>query len=612
MIAVNRRRSQHILLSLVGLALSANCPADDPLERPFPATFELTEIDAETGFLIRGEPMQYVGLGSSVSSAGDIDGDGVDDLVIGGWLRTTPDLSRGGAAYVILGKDPLIDPPFPQVIGVEDLTGLDGFRILGSLERGYLGISVSSAGDINADGQDDIIMSAPLVDVPGDPRFREGVAYVLYGREVSVGMPFPAVIQATSIGGADGFVAERPEMSGGLSSSLTHIGDLNGDGLSDVVIADGYAYHAALFNHGSAYVVYGRAGSGAAAFPAMFPILDLPPDEGFRIDGTMDFRFAGNSVSGAGDFNHDGHDDLVVSHSRGVFVLFGRDAAAAGLYPSVLPVSTEGDDIGIQITSSDLTDLLGRAVSYAGDVNGDGIDDIIVGADRADPEGRQSAGSSYVIFGRDTVLSGAFPSPLNVDELDGTSGFRIDGAEAYDYSGASVSAAGDLNGDGLDDVVVAAWYNSSMYRDPGAGHAYVIYGRDTTQGVPFPARVSLAELDGSNGFLIDNEQGPGRAGMQISAAGDMNHDGRDDLVVCFPNAGTGGFIQRGECYVIYGRSVPICAPDVDGDGQLTIFDFLTFQNLFQDGSLLVDFDGDGDLTIFDFLAFQNAFDDGCP
>jgi hypothetical protein len=124
----------------------------------------------------------------------------------------------------------------------------------------------------------------------------------------------------------------------------------------------------------------------------------------------------------------------------------------------------------------------GRSVSAAGDVNGDGIDDLVIGANHADPGGRSSAGESYVVFGRDTAQAGNFPAVFPLASLlpgaggDGSAGFVLNGIDAYDYSGDPVRAAGDVNGDGLGDLIIGAFHG-----DPGgrsyAGESYVVFGR---------------------------------------------------------------------------------------------------------------------------------------
>ena len=161
-------------------------------------------------------------------------------------------------------------------------------------------------------------------------------------------------------------------------------------------------------------------------------------------------------------------------------------------------------------------DYSGDSVSGAGDVNGDGIDDLIIGARDADPLGAPglppgfgtyNAGESYVVFGRNS----GFSSSLDLSTLDGTNGFVINGIDAQDFSGRSVSGAGDVNGDGFDDVIIGAWF-----ADPNgnidAGESYVVFG----QSGGFSSSLDLSTLDGTNGFTINGIDGGDRSGTSVS------------------------------------------------------------------------------------------------
>ena len=133
-------------------------------------------------------------------------------------------------------------------------------------------------------------------------------------------------------------------------------------------------------------------------------------------------------------------------------------------------------------------------MSGAGDVNGDGFADLIVGAPGADPGGRDGAGESYVVFGD----PGGFGGALDLAALDGTNGFRLDGIDAYDFSGCSVSGAGDVNGDGFADLIVGALGADPVGRT-SAGESYVVFGDPGG----FGGALDLAALDGTNGFRLD-------------------------------------------------------------------------------------------------------------
>ena len=170
-------------------------------------------------------------------------------------------------------------------------------------------------------------------------------------------------------------------------------------------------------------------------------------------------------------------------------------------------------------------DLSGRSVSSAGDINGDGIDDLIIGA-----PGAGIGGQGYVVFGS----PGGFPASLELADLNGSNGFALNGINQYDGSGNSVSGAGDINGDGIDDLIVGA---------PGAdlaGQSYVVFGSDGG----FPASIELADLNGTNGFALNG------AGFSVSEAGDINDDGIDDLIIGLA-AGPNGASQS---YVVFGST----------------------------------------------------------
>ena len=311
-------------------------------------------------------------------------------------------------------------------------------------------------------------------------------------------------------------------------------------------------------------------------FPAEVPLATLVSanggngSDGFAVFGIDSFDRAGNSVGDAGDINNDGIRDFVVgaplaaSQAGESYVIFGR----AGRFPPEFALSTllpqnggDGSD-GFVISGIAPGDLSGFPVNSAGDLNGDGIDDLALGAYGADPGGRQYAGQSYVVFGRDS----AFPPVLELSSLlsinggDGSVGFVINGISENDYSGYPVDGVGDVNGDGIDDLGVGGGF-----ADPGgienAGQAYVVFGRNTG----FPPEIELSSLlvsnggDGTRGFVINGiSEGDIAGATSVTRAGDFNADGIDDLLVSANLTDQGDQVNAGELHVVFG--------DTDGFG----------------------------------------------
>jgi hypothetical protein len=243
--------------------------------------------------------------------------------------------------------------------------------------------------------------------------------------------------------------------------------------------------------------------------------------------------------------NSDGFADLIVgapyaaglnsNFSGSSYVVFGK---AAGFAATFNLSSLDGNN-GFRL-DKEAGDLSNNSVSSAGDVNGDGFNDVIVGAPFADPNGERS-GSSYVVFGKAT----GFAATLDLSGLDGSNGLRLDGT-AGDFSGVSVSDAGDVNGDGFDDLIV-----SVPGADPngvGSGSSYVVFGKASG----FSSTINLSSLDSNAGIRRDGAAEYDSLGS-VSSAGDVNGDGFDDLLVGASGADPNGE-SSGSSYVVFGRS----------------------------------------------------------
>jgi hypothetical protein len=294
-------------------------------------------------------------------------------------------------------------------------------------------------------------------------------------------------------------------------------------------------------------------GGGPGAADAVGrPNVDLLTDANVRIDGAAANEGAGVSVAAAGDVNGDGRDDVLVgaelvSNNGRLF-----SGSAYVVYGAASPVEVDLAALGargFRIDGAAASDRAGWSVAAAGDVNGDGRDDVLVGAPFASNNGRESSGSAYVVYGEQA----ADPADVDLASLGGR-GFRIDGAPGDatggDHAGGSVAAAGDVNGDGRDDVLVGA--DSDGNNGPSSGSAYVVYGTAN------PVNVDLASL-GDRGFRIDGAAGGDRAGWSVAGVGDVNGDGRDDVVVGALNADNNGRMDSGSAYVVYGNAAPSCS-----------------------------------------------------
>ena len=553
--------------------------AQDPLSEPLPSVLPLARLNGANGFLMAGPRGNFA---EELAPAGDLNGDGIDDLVLSAWTSNT--------VYVLFGLDtPAGGGAFPTPIDLTELDPGESLRLDGDVSE-FAGCSVAGVGDINGDGIDDLAIGARAALVDGE--FQAGVAYVVFGRDASGGNPFPATIELRNLDGTDGFRVEgfgRFHLAG---DAVAPAGDLNNDGFDDVAIGAPGAL--------SAFVVFGRDTSASGPFPAVRSLSTLDGTDGVRFVG--DRGRPGSTLAALGDINGDGTDDLAIGdpfardpdagYVGETIVVFGRDAAAGG-FGARVELATLRDAEHVRLPGFD--GLSGLGLAGGGDVNGDGLNDLAIGDPYVSEGPGLFGGETYLIYGsRD--LGGT----IELGTLEPPDGVRMRGGQARLYSGAALAMA-DLNGDGLDDLAIGAPGTLlPPYSYGRTGRSYVVFGRSD-----LPAQLDLfGYVDPETGVVLTGVGPDDRSGQALAAAGDVNADGRPDLLVGAPGASS----DTGEAYLVYGRS---CRADLDGDGELTIFDFLAFQNLFDAGSSRADFDGDGELTIFDFLAFQNAFDAGC-
>jgi|GEM_PF-5683122 len=551
------------LLSAFGLPLSATAQTD-PLTEPLGPTFDWRDLlpvrggDGSLGYVLRNCQDEWqIAASLGLRHAGDINGDGLDDLLydVGSVYSGVP------VAWGIL----MSLPDAPAVLDVSATSTLDGFQLPESFPSAS---GIAGVGDINGDGFDDVVGVEERFNC-GRGCYYYGQTTIVFGRDESTAGPYPSILP-----GAPAVI------SGGRLRHVTAASvraDLNSDGINDLLVSfpeDRASWRSSLA------VVFGRPVE--KPFPSYESVNDLIDDTGGMYIGSdwLDARFTGRGGS-IGDLNRDGVSDVAVGvrgtdTPTGVYVIFGRrldDPFPRDFDPTAADTSEvvlfEIEEPGWDITG----------VGTAGDLNGDGIDDMAVSAFASDRQRRL-----YIVFGRHDSHRDPFPPVFSLEELDGANGFVLHGADGWSIGGTHARPLGDVNGDEVDDLLLADC---------------IFYGQKLFH---YPAVVRPDEVP--HGQLVRFE---GSDDVQLAPLGDVNGDGVTDI---------GASFSGGDCEVaaiIYGRRPPPpCRADMDRDGEITIFDWLTFSTAWEAHEPLADVDGDGEYSLLDYLVYQAMFHYGCP
>ena len=441
------------------------------------SVFLLEDLKGSNGFRIDGiGTNDYSGF--SVSAAGDVNKDGKDDIIIGAYGADADGTSNAGESYVVFGKK-----SFSRSLKLSTLSGSNGFRLDGDDTNDYSGYSVAAAGDMNNDDYDDIIIGAWGADT-GTEGIDAGETYVVFGDK-----KFSSSLDLADLNGTDGFRLDGYMVWDYSSRSVSTAGDFNGDGFDDIVIG-AYGADPTGSASGLSYVYWGKN----VGYSPAEALKDLNGEAGIQIEGIDANDYSGFSVDTAGDVNGDGYDDILIgahgvdNNTGQTYVVFGASSLDA-----LISLEDLNGSNGFRLTGQNKDDYAGYSVSGAGDVNGDGYDDVLIGAYGADISGKAMPGSSYVFFGKRSGYS----SNVNLGTLNGSAGFRIDGVDAHDHSGFSVSNAGDFNRDGYDDLLVGA-YQGDPHGDNSAGETYLIFGQKNGD---FPATLKLSSLEDTQGSV---------------------------------------------------------------------------------------------------------------
>ncbi|MEP1791698.1 T9SS type A sorting domain-containing protein, partial [Reichenbachiella sp.] len=411
-----------------------------------------------------------------------------------------------------------------------EFNGHNGFHIPGIDATTYLGREIRFIGDINNDGLEDVAIGNPDEKV-GDLELA-GRAYIIFGSTA----PYPTPFDLTTLDGTNGFVVEAIAYDERRGASMAALGDINGDGIDDVMIATSNTTSDDI-------VLY-----GSSSFAAKITVSDINGTNGFLLDTP-----GSNQADNLGDVNGDLINDFIIGtpHFSGqAWIVFGRSTN----FPATVDVTYLDGTNGFR-TSTFAGSRPSYKVGGAGDINNDGYNDIMLGnwASSAPDE------ISYVLFGKGT----AFDEVVDIEAVDGSDGFKIDNSGNGFLT--FVGTIGDINGDGIDDC-----YSENN----------IIFGSED----PFSSFLLQSDLDGDNGFVIENYV------LCAAPAGDVNEDGIDDLYLSgsqanyiifgtkegFPSLldpstldGIDGFQLTGLNNANIGR--PMDAGDLNNDGKVDFF-----------------------------------------
>lgn len=516
-------------------------------------------------------------LGTSVSQIGDLNGDGLADLLISG-------NNTNGRAYVVYGKTTTTD------IDLANLTADQGFSMTGPSDV-LIGKWVS-AGDIDGDGIDDIMVSNSSSSLVSS-------TYVVFGKSITAGTT--TSIDLTQIVTNNQGIIVKGISSETFGNSISYIGDVNGDGLGDMLIAAPTAKNATKITQsdGAAYVVYGTGTSQT------IDVSSLTTAQGYKITGPIPTETAVTSVQfaqyvgAAGDVNGDGIADMIIGSSSSAtygykaYVVFGQE----GTNTTSVDVTNLGSN-GFVIQSNTNGVLgLGSSVSYAGDINGDGLADVIIGA--------SSGNQAYVVYGKTDTTT------VDIDQVaNGIGGFVINGGISSSSTGISVSYAGDVNGDGFDDLIVGASaaaitvtnQDGTTTTTSNVGQSYVLFGGSS----------KMTTIDQAGTTSDDTLTGTSASQTAVLGAGNDIYTANGGADVIYAGTGNDTIILNAdniaklEAGVTYGQLAKIdggAGTDIiklDGSG--ITFDLTNIDNILGDDSRIesiekIDLTGSGDNTL---------------
>ncbi len=474
-------------------------------------------------------------FGYTVSGVGDVNNDGFDDIVIGAPAYVniinvaggTFTAASVGAAFLYYGSG-----GGPAATPTEVLQSTTQIGAL-------FGFSVSAAGDLNNDGFDDIVVGAP-----GDhanagllvPNAAIGRIYVYYGGAIFDGNvnTEPTVSISLSLQPSD-FLGGITSVANPLYGfSVSSAGNVNGDAYADLIVgAPAYLRLLPLpITLGGRVDIYHGSATGVSATPT------------HTIVGNLVGGLFGYSVSSAGNVNGDAYSDIIVGAPASLGLLsVGNAYVFHGASGGISATTVSGANIALTAPASGLltATLFGLSVSQAGDVNGDGFGDVIVG-EPLSPDGLITdlslAGKAHIFYGSATGLALARTSTLSSPRTRSSLVSAILGVTGNLLFGFSVDSAGDVNCDGINDLIIGEPGSTALgvgVSIPNlvtasvlSGKVYIYYGRAGTGPINYPSY--LIQESASTTLSAAN-----LLGASVSSAGDVNGDGTADVIIGAPN-----------------------------------------------------------------------------
>ncbi|MBC7250188.1 MAG: FG-GAP repeat protein [Anaerolineae bacterium] len=502
-----------LAVAMLGGLLIAVAFADGP-------TFDLDQGD-ENLRIVGENALDWLGEVTS----GDINNDGVADLIIGASGYDHDGMSDAGAVYAIWGR--------ADLTGTIDLNSSGEaaeLTIYGGEADGYVGHAVAS-GDWNHDGVDDIVIGADGVSN------RQGAVYVITG---SSSLTHTLYLTDTNTP----YLSVYGESDGDRLGRSVAIGDVNGDGWQDLILGAYWDYALGRPRAGTVYVIFGASGLSGTID------LSAGDEADVTIYGPLAEDWLGRWVD-CGDVDGDGVEDILIGASRGdvpghtdagkVILIYGSDTLPSTIDLATTNIISEG--LGLVFYGSDDYAGAGFYVS-SGNINGDvspqgyAYEDLVITAYR---EGYNEDGEAYVIYGGTEITSGVTitPGTWGINMADCVDVTVFAGA-AGDRLGRSAASA-DFNGDGYDDVLIGAPRADRTATITDVGYTYVIYG-----GASLSSTINVSPTSNVDILVIgdDADDESGRA----CGAGDLNDDGVDDLIIGAAMA----LSQTGEVYAIWG------------------------------------------------------------